>query len=385
VTRIFRGSQKRWLASLLLVPGILAVLLFHAAALSAQDNPKLVINEDCQVFDIASNNSIVYAVPHLKRIRRLVLERDDISVATPAGRTRQIVDADKFLPPTPPAGFVVNSLSWSPDGRRIAVSLTLQQAPAGFTMDKKQAKKQGNMDDNEENTPILPRGGGKAIALLEEDGREIKIANSKTQFIEGGVDATWLADGKTAVYLTGGPPWSISRVQPEDGKTSVLFDGHKFDAVVWDAKRNQAFAIGDLSLRGQQTLVKLDLLHEFVTEIARVKNYQGSLTVSPSGDKVGYFVDGDTVEVIDVLHPDQPLQMRVGYGRFGWGREERHILLKRGPEERSNILLWVGLYDGTFKSVLHGLVYHDFEIAPDGQTLAITDPGKRVLKVYPLE
>jgi hypothetical protein len=385
VTRIFRGAQNRWLASLPALPGILAVLLFHAAALSAQDNPKLIINDDCQVFDIAANNSIVYAVPHLKRIRRLVLERDDISVATPAGRTRQILDADKFLPPTPPAGFVVNSLSWSPDGRRIAVSLTLQQAPAGFTMDKKQAKKQGNMDDNEENTPILPRGGGKAIALLEEDGREIKVANSKTRFIEGGVDATWLADGKTAVYLTGGPPWSISRVQPDDGKTSVLFEGHKFDAVVWDAKRNQAFAIGDLSLRGQQTLVKLDLLHEFVTEIARVKNYQGSLTVSPSGDKVGYFVDGDTVEVIDVLHPDQPLQMRVGYGRFGWGREERHILLKRGPEERSNILLWVGLYDGTFKSVLHGLVYHDFEIAPDGQTLAITDPGKRVLKVYPLE
>lgn len=385
MTRIFRGAQNRWLASLPALPGILAMLLFHAAALSAQDNPKLIINDDCQVFDIAPNNSIVYAVPHLKRIRRLVLERDDISVATPAGRTRQILDADKFLPPAPPAGFVVNSLSWSPDGRRIAVSLTLQQAPAGFTMDKKQAKKQGNMDDNEENTPILPRGGGKAIALLEEDGREIKVANSKTQFIEGGVDATWLADGKTAVYLTGGPPWSISRVQPDDGKTSVLFEGHKFDAVVWDAKRNQAFAIGDLSLRGQQTLVKLDLLHEFVTEIARVKNYQGSLTVSPSGDKVGYFVDGDTVEVIDVLHPDQPLQMRVGYGRFGWGREERHILLKRGPEERSNILLWVGLYDGTFKSVLHGLVYHDFEIAPDGQTLAITDPGKRVLKVYPLE
>ena len=385
MTRIFRGVQNRSLASLPGLAGILVALLFHAAALPAQDSPKLVINDDCQVFDIASNNSIVYAVPHLKRIRRLVLERDDISVATPTGRIRQIVDADRFLPPTPPAGYVVNSLSWSPDGRRIAASMTLQQAPPGFTMDKKEAKKQGNMDDNEENTPILPKGGGKAIALLEEDGREIKVADSKTQFIEGGVDATWLADGKTAVYLTGGPPWAISRVQPEDGKTSVLFEGYKFDAVVWDAKRNQAFAIGDLSLRGQQTLVKLDLLHEFVTEIARVKNYQGSLTVSPSGSKVGFFVDGDTVEVIDVLHPDQPLRMRVGYGRFGWGREERHILLKRGPEERSNILLWVGLYDGTFKSVLHGLVYHDFEIAPDGRTLAITEPGKRVLKVYPLE
>lgn len=380
-----RGAQNWWLTSLPSLPVVLAALLFHAALLPAQDNPKFVINDDCQVFDIASNNSIAYAVPHLKRIRRLVLERDDISVATPAGRTRQIVDADKFLPPTPPAGFVVNSMSWSPDGRRIAVSLTLQQAPAGFTMDKKEAKKRGNMDDNEDNSPVMPRGSGKAIALLEDDGREIKVANSKTRFIEGGVDATWLADGKTAVYLTGGPPWSISRVEPDDGKVSVLFEGHKFDAVVWDAKRNQAFAIGDLSLRGQQTLVKLDLLHEFVTEIARVSNYQGSLTVSPSGNRVGFFEDGDTVDVIDLAHPDSPLRMRVGYGRFGWAREERRILLKRGPEERSNILLWVGLHDGTFKSVLHGLVFHDFEIAPDGETLAVTDPGRRILKVYPLE
>jgi hypothetical protein len=45
----------------------------------------------------------------------------------------------------------------------------------------------------------------------------------------------------------------------------------------------------------------------------------------------------------------------------------------------------VGIYDGTFKSVLHGLEFHDFEIAPDGRTLAVTDPGKRILKVYPLE
>ncbi|HXT87495.1 MAG TPA: hypothetical protein VN745_10765 [Verrucomicrobiae bacterium] len=385
MTRIFRGAQNRRLTSLLGLPVILGVLLFHAATLPAQDNPKFVINEDCQVFDIAANNSIVYSVPHLKRIRRLVLERDDISVATSSGRTRQIVDADRFLPPTPPAGFVVNSLSWSPDSRRIAVSMTLQEPPAGFTMDKKEAKKRGHLDDNEEDTPIQPKGGGKAIALFEDEGREIKVANSKTRFIEGGVDAAWLADGKSAVYLTGGPPWAISRVQPDDGKTSVLFEGHKFDAVVWDAKRNQAFAIGDLSLRGQQTLVKLDLLHEFVTEIAHVKNYQGSLTVSPSGNRVGFFEDGDTVDVIDVAHPDQPLRMRVGYGRFGWGREERRILLKRGPVDRSNILLWVGLHDGTFTSVLHGLVFHDFEIAPDGETLAVTDPGRRILKVYPLE
>ncbi len=88
MTRIFRGAQRRWLTSLLGLPVILGVLLFYSAISSAQDSPKFVINEDCQVFDIASNNSIVYAVPHLKRIRRLVLERDDISVATPARKNQ---------------------------------------------------------------------------------------------------------------------------------------------------------------------------------------------------------------------------------------------------------------------------------------------------------
>jgi len=47
--------------------------------------------------------------------------------------------------------------------------------------------------------------------------------------------------------------------------------------------------------------------------------------------------------------------------------------------------LWVGLYDGSFNSILHDLQFHDFQIAPDGQTIAVTIPGKRVLKVYPLQ
>ena len=37
----------------------------------------------------------------------------------------------------------------------------------------------------------------------------------------------------------------------------------------------------------------------------------------------------NTVDVIDLAHPDSPLRMRVGYGRFGWGREERRIAEER--------------------------------------------------------
>jgi hypothetical protein len=235
--------------------------------------------------------------------------------------------------------------------------------------------------------PLAGIGGGRALALLDADGHEIKVAGSKTRFIEGALDGAWLADGVSVVYLTGGPPYTITRVVPSDGRSTALFGGHTFNMVIWDAKRNRAFAVGDnLSLLGHLTLVQLDLLHETVTEISEIDNYQSSLSLSPSGTKIGYFEDGDTVDVIDLLHPtDKPVRVRAGFGRFAWSRDERRVLLKRGPDDRSNILLWVGLHDDTFASILHDLQFHDFEIAPDGQTIAVTIPGKRVLKVYSLQ
>lgn len=343
----------------------------------------MVIDEDCQAFDIAPNNSIVFAVPHFKRVKRLFIERDDISIAAGPGRIRKIVEADKFMPIPPPGGYAVDSLAWAPDGHHIAVNMTLQLPPQGW--DDKNAKKKGNLDDSEDDTPVRGVGGGKALALLDEDGREIKVAGSKTRFIEGVVDGAWLADGATAVYLSGGGPYTISRVKPADGKTDKLFEGHSFDSVVWDARNNRAFAVGSsLSLRGKLALVQLDLVNETVREVAELDGFQGSLSLSPSGAKIGFFEDGDTIDVIDVAHPSKPLRVRTGFGRFGWSRDERRILLKRGPPERSNILLWVGLYDGTFASALHDLEYHDFEIAPGGETIAVTEPGKRVLKIFPL-
>jgi hypothetical protein len=364
---------------------MLAVVLLRPSPLVAQDNPKFIIDEDCQAFDIAPDNSIVYAVSHIKGVKRLVIEHDDIWVASGPGKPRKIVEADKFMPIPPPQGFRVDSLAWSPDSQHIAMNMTLQLPPPGW--DDKNNKKKGDLDDSENEPPLAGIGGGRALALLDADGHEIKVAGSKTRFIEGALDGTWLGDGASVVYLTGGPPYTITRVRPSDGQSTVLFGGHSFNMVIWDAKRNRAFAVGDnLSLHGHLTLVQLDLLKETVTEIAEIDNYQSSLSLSPSGTKIGYFEDGDTIDVIDLLHPtDAALRVRVGFGRFGWSRDEKRILLKRGPDDRSNILLWVGLYDGTFASILHDLQFHDFLIAPDGQTIAVTIPGKRVLKVYALQ
>ena len=132
-------------------------------------------------------------------------------------------------------------------------------------------------------------------------------------------------------------------------------------------------------------LWQLDLAHEAPTEIARVDDYKGSLTVSPLGDAIGFYRDGDTIEMRTIANPAKPVTARAGIGRFAFDRDDRRVLLKRGPDDRSNDLIWVRLDDGSFSPILHDLVYHDFRISPDGTLLGVTDPGKSILKIYPLE
>src|ERR1039458_5662028 len=105
---------------------------------------------------------------------------------------------------------------------------------------------------------------------------------------------------------------------------------------------------------------------------------------TPSGP-AGTKEDGDTIDVIDIANPSKTVRVPAGFGRFPWAPDDRRVLLKRGREDRSNILLWVGLYDESFRSILHDLQFSNFEISPDGQSIAVTIPGKRALKVYPLQ
>jgi hypothetical protein len=389
ISGIFNQALRRLLGRSLARRSVPLSLLAAAAILSlsapqaaAQDNPKMVINEDCQAFDISAHNEIVFAVPKLKRIKKLIIERDEIDVAAGPGKGRRLVDVDKFMPAVPPSGYVVNTLAWAPDAKHLAASITMQEPPPDY---HPHIKKKGE-EDRSDDSDVFSVGGQKAVALFDGDGNEIKVAGSKDRFIQDATDATWLADGQTVVYLSLAPPYTITRVRPSDGQTTPLFEGHTFDTVIWDASRNRAFAVSsNLSLRGRLTILALDLLHESVTELATIDEYDGSLAVSKSGKKIGFFEDGDTIEAIDIDNPSKRIKANAGLGRFEWGNDDDRVLLKRGPLEESNDLVWVGLNDDSFTPVLHDLEFHDFRIAPDGQSLAVTIPGKRVLKVFPLE
>jgi hypothetical protein len=394
----FQGQPRRagtWpFASCAALFTLIATLAFGVPA-RAQDIPKLVIDQDCSAFAVSAQNDIVYSVPHLKFIKKYILQRDDIFVASHGGKVNRIVEADKFIPFPPVEGFTVHSFSWSPDGKKLAANMTLQPLPERLeeqieekkNKHKDKKKHDDNPDDDDDDSadyqPAKPAPGGNVVALFDADGRQIQIPGAKSQFIQGATNAVWLADDQSVVYMSGD---QIVRLRAADGAATKLFEGHAFQAVAWDPARNRAFAVGeDLTVHGGLALVELDLLHETIAPIASLAKYQSSLTVSPSGTNVGFFADGDTIEVIDVNNPAKPLRVHAGLGFFQWDHDERRVLLKRGPEGQSNDLVWVGLHSDSFVPALHDLEFHAFQIAPDGNSLAVTEPGKRVLKVFPLE
>jgi hypothetical protein len=353
--------------------------------LLAQDKPSAIIPADVSAFAVSQNNRIVFSVPHLKRVKKVMIERDDITVSDFSGHEKNIVEPDKFMPVPPPVSYIVNGLTWSPDGRRIAATMTTIPAPGTEKESEDNDDERSRDNDDVARKLSLPPNGTRVLALLDDDGHEIRVSGSKARFIEQASMGAWLADDQTAVYLMGAGPYKIARVKPADGQVTTLFEGHSFDSVVWDTPRNQAFAVGtNLSLSGKTALVQLDLVHEGVREIARLPNFQGQLTLSASGKTLGYFADGDTIEVRDLANPLTPIRVRTGPGKFEFSRDDRRILLKRGPVDKSGDLVWVGLRDDSWNPILHDLEFHNFEIAPEGQAIIVMDPGKNVLKVYPL-
>lgn len=349
-----------------LAAGAFVVTIIVGGALAqGLEKPLFRVDDDCSPFAAAPDGKIVYAVAHRKHIKKLEFVHTDLWVAEPNGSKKRILDDDKFTPAPPATNFVVDSLSWSPDSKRIAAEIRTEEMSPD---------------------PDAPPNAIKAVALFDADGQQIRVAGTKNGFLEGANSPMWLADGQTLVYLTPGPPFQILRMRPADGQAATLFEGHYFDAVVWDAARNQAFVISpDLSVTRRRFLIRVDLLRETIAEIARVDNFEGAMAVSPSAQKVAFFSDGDTIRVVDLANPRKLIEINAGFGKIQWAADEQRVLLKRGPADRSGDLVWVGINNDNFTPILHDLEFHDFQIEPNGKTLVVAQVGIRNLMVYSLE
>src|SRR5712691_10974626 len=388
-TKQARGGRLSSMA----IPALFAAAFLWPLASRAQDNPSLRIDEDVTSFAFSGSGRIAYGARHVFSVKKIQLQRDDIWVAEPDGKKRRVLLGEKFVHGTGPFSYTVRALRWAPDGNKLAAELGTSEMIN---------------DDGDTRDGVM-------TLLLDDTGREIQIEGGDST-IPGASNPAWMADGATVVYLTGEQPdpkplpeaagstkpLAANLLKPSAGGKSSLFAGHLFSAVVWDPGRSVGVAIERAANAGNMTgpalLVALDPIRNALRALATLEGYAGGLTLSPSGKKVAYWVNNEQLEVRDMDSPDRAARVRIGLGTVAWGANEARVVVKRGPLRRSGDLVLVTLppmsnaaagaapklTEVVPQSILHGLQFRGFDTFPDGRSLAVVEPGKRNLYVYPL-
>lgn len=352
--------------NLLLLSTVLLVALFPQT-LRAQIKPLATIQLDCRASTISSQGLTACVAFHQMHFQKYTIERDDIWTVTLKGKRRQIINGARLVQTDTPFSFAMRKLAFSPDGKLLTVQMTTAQVSTdGATQEQ------------------------KMVDLIDTDGKEIPVAGTKTSVILDATDATWLADDQTVAYLLPAENsellFRVGLTHPKEGKGGAIFEGHLFTAVAWDAAHSSAVAVERTENFDEPIkLVRLDLIHQTDTVLTTLPTYLGRLTLSPAGDRVAYYIDGNTIEVRALDNPQKAISVDCAYGTLAWGNYEDRILLKRGPENRNGDLVWLSIPAGNVTPILHDLIYKDFAISTQAHAIVVTQPGDNHLSVFPLQ
>jgi dipeptidyl aminopeptidase/acylaminoacyl peptidase len=375
------GRRRACLPVRLVVLAFLSASFLISRGVAQQlDKPLQNIDEDITAFAWAPDGRLVYAINRPFKTKQYDLEHDDVWIQEVSGKRRRIFAGDKFSKDTAQFTYSVHSFRWSSNAKLIAADLF------ATTIDDTGKSQDSGM-----------------TLLLEDGGKEIR-ANAKDNVIRDATNASWLVDNSTVVFLTEVVKpkvlYSFKYLNIAGGPVGPVFEGRTFLDFVPVPRSNVAYAIErDRSLAGPPRLQRLDLLSQDDREIATLDSYEGGLSISPSGNKLAYYIDKAVLEVRDLTSPENFVRVRIGLGVFHWSPDETRILLKRSVEKKSGDLVWVDLpafpAPGTTEKevpiaqptpipVLHGLTFRDFAISPDGKFLGVIAPGKRNLEIFAL-
>jgi hypothetical protein len=366
-----------------LLPWIPLLALVAAAALVAPavlpalaQQAKLTINKDCIAFAFSpSGNRIVYATRNVSeervtRYKRMQVEHDDIWQVLLNGKEHRLVNGKKLVKGPLRVSYHIQAIRIGPDDQHMTVQMvTRTLVPTSETTGKVES--------------------GELTDLMDGKGKEINIYGTKPKnsAIFGAVNAAWLADGQTVVYMVqpkNSLLYTLAYIRPVSGVGGTLLPHHYYAAVAWSPAHNAGAAIErDKDLKGPTKLVWIDLVNQSERTLAELKGYSGHLTVSPSGQEVAYFSDGNTISIRSVADPGKVTRIKVPFGRYEWSADGTHLLLKRGANDHTDQLIWISLPSGHYEDVFHGLIYHNFHVSPDGKWVGVTEPGMQVLKLLP--
>lgn len=343
------------------------------------DKPLQNIDEEITAFGFSPDGRIVYSVRRNIKTKKYDLQHDDIFIQDSNGKRRRILQGDKFSRGEELFSYAVDSFHWSPNGRLFLAQLfTASVVEEGRTEDSFQA------------------------LAFEDSGKEIHFGKGEN-IIKDCYNASWLQDNSTIIYFNEAIKphmlFSFRYSNIATGPAGPAFEGRTFIDSDRIPRTNAAIAVEqDRTQSGPPRLQRLELLAQDDKEIATLNSYAGGLSVSPSGEKVAYFIDREILEVRNLALPNYFVRLRVGLGVFRWSLDETRILLKRAVERKSGDLVWISLppllpqppgkdvpvLQPDPRPILHGISIREFSISPDGRFLAVVLPGKRNLELFPL-
>jgi dipeptidyl aminopeptidase/acylaminoacyl peptidase len=341
------------------------VILAGAGAAVPQQKPIATIDEDCTAFRFARDGRVAFAVHHVFKEHKFVIQRDDFWIGEPGKGKHRILDGKLMARGEGGFSYTVNSLRWSPDGSKLTAELVTSA-----------------MEERHGNS----RQAGMSF-LLDANGHEIKITEGDS-LIPDTIDAAWLDDESTVVYLEdegrSHERFAMYSVRPAAGHAERLFPSTAFLAVAWMERTRQAVAVEAPDRGEKPRLVLLDLAKQTQKELAVLGGYAGGLSLSPSAQRVAYFRDPETLEARKLDQPSAVQSVRELQGTFYWAADEQHVVLKSGPERRSAIIELVRLSDGESEDLLHALTFWNFVVSPDGRRIGVSPPGIHIIEVYDL-
>ncbi len=342
------------------------VVLFAGTLLAFNPTPRVVVEEDCPTFTFTPDGrQILYAVQRILSMHSFEIQRDDIWEVGLDGRRRRLVDGQKLVRTRVPFSYAIRAIRVSPSGRLLTVAMETRtlSGPGGRLQE------------------------GELVDLMDRSGREIPIEGTHNSIVENTLDAVWLADDETVVYTQRSGPeallFRLAYVRPRAGRGGTILPAEAVSAVAWDPARNRAVAVMPPRTPAEPSrLVLIDLLRQSERELARLDRFAGQLTISPDGQQIGYFRDGEALELRRTDQPSVVRSLRIPYGRYRWFPDGRSLLLMRGAGNRSGPLFRVDLSSGSLTPLLAQTLFSGFDVSPDGRWVAVTEPGRRVLKVF---
>ncbi len=343
------------------------------------DKPLVNVDEEVTAFAYAPDGRIAFSVRRMYKSKKYDYQRDDIFLLETNGKRRRLFTGEKFTLGDKPFTYLVESFSWSPNGRIVAVQL--------FTI---------TVDPDDGHTDEA-----RALLLLDDSGHEIR-PGGKEPLVMNAENPLWLRDNSTLVYMTEEVApralFSMHYLNISTGPAGKAFEGRTFVDAARLSGSNSAVAIErNRSLDGPPRLQRLELLSQDTQEIATLDSYAGGLSLSPSGTKVAYYLDNEVLEIRDLSNPKKIARVRTGLGILQWSGDETRIYLKRTLEKKSADLAEfpipplvaysgrqsVPISEPTPRMLLHGLTVREFGLSQDGRFLAIVLPGRRNLQIFP--